>query len=95
MPAPGVNFRTIGGLLDFFIFLGPTPEDVVSEYTSLIGRPHLPPYWSLGFQLSRYGYDSLDNVKAAEERTRNCGIPMVGRIIELEKIMRTGRKITF
>ena len=47
-------------------------------WTQVIGRPYLPPYWSLGFQLCRYGYNSLDNLKAAVERTRNAGVPQVG-----------------
>lgn len=34
-PLPYVNFRTIGGILDFYFFLGPTPEDVVSQYTEV------------------------------------------------------------
>ncbi|KAB7495722.1 hypothetical protein Anas_05295 [Armadillidium nasatum] len=60
---PSVTIRTIGGILDFHFFLGPTPDDVTVQYTEFIGRPFLPPYWSLGFQLSRYGYNSLDNYK--------------------------------
>ena len=35
------------------------------------------PYWSLGFQLCRWGYDSLDNLKAAVDRTNAAGIPHV------------------
>ncbi|KAK8784613.1 hypothetical protein V5799_009024, partial [Amblyomma americanum] len=30
---PAVTFRTTGGVLDFYFFLGPTPEDVVMQYT--------------------------------------------------------------
>ncbi|RXG51052.1 hypothetical protein Avbf_13718, partial [Armadillidium vulgare] len=58
---PLLTIRTIGGVLDFHIFLGPSPEDVTMQYTKLIGRPFLPPYWALGFQLSRWGYGSLAN----------------------------------
>jgi len=72
-----VVFRTIGGILDFYVMTGPTPEEVTKQYTSLIGRSFLPPYWSLGFQQSRYGYNSLDNMKAAIARTKSCNIPLV------------------
>ena len=27
-PLPHITYRTIGGVLDFYIFMGPTPEDV-------------------------------------------------------------------
>jgi len=42
-----------------------------------VGHPVMPAYWSLGFQLSRYGYDNLANMQAAVERTRAAGIPQV------------------
>ena len=45
MPYPGITYRTIGGSLDFFVFLGPEPETVVQQYTSIIGTTVLPPYW--------------------------------------------------
>ena len=50
---PSLTIRTIGGILDFFVFLGPSPEQVIEQYTWLVGRSILPPYWSLVFQLSR------------------------------------------
>lgn len=31
-PAPAVTYRTIGGIFDFYVFLGDTPEQVVQEY---------------------------------------------------------------
>ncbi|XP_023648457.2 sucrase-isomaltase, intestinal isoform X1 [Paramormyrops kingsleyae] len=74
-PAPAVTYRTIGGVLDFYILLGNSPEAVVQEFLELIGRPMIPPYWSLGFQLSRWGYSSLDEVKQTVERNRAIGLP--------------------
>uniref|UniRef100_A0A8B9C9Z8 P-type domain-containing protein n=1 Tax=Anser brachyrhynchus TaxID=132585 RepID=A0A8B9C9Z8_9AVES len=65
-PNPSLTFRTIGGILDFYVFLGPTPENVVQQYTEAIGRPHMPAYWSLGFQLSRWGYGSIDVLKETD-----------------------------
>uniref|UniRef100_A0A8D2BBR7 Maltase n=1 Tax=Sciurus vulgaris TaxID=55149 RepID=A0A8D2BBR7_SCIVU len=74
-PAPALTYRTIGGILDFYVFLGNTPEQVVQEYLELIGRPFLPSYWSLGFQLSRRDYGGIDGLKKVVERTRGAGIP--------------------
>lgn len=34
-PAPAVTYRTIGGVLDFYILLGDTPEDIVQEFTQV------------------------------------------------------------
>ncbi|ELK27164.1 Sucrase-isomaltase, intestinal [Myotis davidii] len=74
-PSPSLTFRTIGGILDFYMFLGPTPENVIQQYTEAIGRPFMPPYWSLGFQLSRWGYNSIDVLEKTVERLRQYDIP--------------------
>lgn len=34
-PYPSLTFRTIGGIFDFYMFLGPTPENVVQQYTEV------------------------------------------------------------
>ncbi|KAL5515500.1 hypothetical protein EMCRGX_G000674 [Ephydatia muelleri] len=74
-PYPSITYRTIGGVLDFYFFLGPGPDQVIQQYTELIGRPFLPPYWSLGFHLSRWGYMTANNTLAVVERMRQKGIP--------------------
>lgn len=53
-PSPAITFRTIGGIFDIYFFLGPTPADVIKQYSEIVGKPFLPPYWSLGFHLCRY-----------------------------------------
>ncbi len=40
-----VTFRTIGGILDVYVMLGPSAAAVVGQYHEVIGRPHMPPYW--------------------------------------------------
>nr|XP_006826058.1 PREDICTED: sucrase-isomaltase, intestinal-like [Saccoglossus kowalevskii] len=77
-PTPALTYRTIGGILDFYFFLGPSPEDIVNQYTvEFTGPPMMPPYWALGFQLCKWGYESLDEVKGIVEDMRTHRIPHV------------------
>ncbi|CAF0745626.1 unnamed protein product [Didymodactylos carnosus] len=71
-----LTYRTIGGILDIFFFAGPTPEDVIQQYQHVIGNPYMPPYWALGFHLCRYGYNTLENMQAAVNRTISKNIPL-------------------
>jgi alpha-glucosidase len=61
-----------GGELDYYFFYGPEPAQVVEHYTELTGRPPLPPRWALGYQQSRWSYESEPVVRdlAAEFRRR-------------------------
>lgn len=74
-PTPAITFRTIGGIFDIYFFLGPTPADVVKQYSEIVGKPFMPPYWSLGFHLCRFGYGTLEKTKEVWNRTRAAGIP--------------------
>uniref|UniRef100_A0A8D8R499 Lysosomal alpha-glucosidase n=1 Tax=Cacopsylla melanoneura TaxID=428564 RepID=A0A8D8R499_9HEMI len=75
-PTSAITYRVIGGVLDFYFFLGDTPSEVIAQYLDLIGKPNLPPYWSLGFQISQYGWKNLDTVKTVLDRTVKAGIPL-------------------
>ncbi|KAF8789594.1 Maltase-glucoamylase like protein [Argiope bruennichi] len=94
LPAPAITFRSIGGIIDIFFFVGRDPEHTVKLYTSLVGKPVLPPFWALGFQLSRYGYNSLDNVKAVVERTRKAEIPQSVQFLDIDH-MENNRDFTY
>ncbi|XP_050403277.1 maltase-glucoamylase [Patella vulgata] len=83
-PLPMLIYKTIGGIFDIFFFLGPEPENVVQQYTTMIGKPYMPPYWSLGFQLSRYGYNSLNAMQEAVNRTRDAGIPHDVQVADID-----------
>ncbi|XP_027224882.2 sucrase-isomaltase, intestinal [Penaeus vannamei] len=72
---PALTLRSIGGIVDLHFFLGPSLEDINKQYTNMIGKPVFPPYWSLGFHLSRYGYGSTENVRVVRERMKAMGIP--------------------
>uniref|UniRef100_A0A8C9UM29 Sucrase-isomaltase, intestinal n=1 Tax=Spermophilus dauricus TaxID=99837 RepID=A0A8C9UM29_SPEDA len=74
-PTPALTYRTTGGILDFYVFLGPTPELVTQQYTEVIGRPVMVPYWSLGFQLCRYGYENDSEISSLYDEMVAAQIP--------------------
>ncbi|XP_077980261.1 lysosomal alpha-glucosidase-like [Glandiceps talaboti] len=75
-PAPALTWRTIGGILDFYVFTGPTPGEVIQQYIEVIGRPFMPPYWSLGFHLCRYGYGSTNKTREVWQSMLDAKIPL-------------------
>lgn len=74
-PTPAVTYRTIGGIVDLFFMMGPTPEAVVSQYHDVIGHAVMPPYWALGFHLCRWGYNSLNQTRYINDAVRAYGVP--------------------
>ncbi|MBR6469066.1 MAG: alpha-xylosidase, partial [Lachnospiraceae bacterium] len=47
-----VGFSVPGEELRYYFIYGPKPSDVMKGYTSLTGKPALPPAWSFGLWLS-------------------------------------------
>jgi len=62
-----------GGSL--YLFLGPTPADVVARFTELTGRMPLPPRWALGYHQSRYSYGSRAELERIAREFRRHKIP--------------------
>eukprot|EP01027_Heterolobosea_sp_BB2_P018479 GEZU01026024.1.p1 GENE.GEZU01026024.1~~GEZU01026024.1.p1 ORF type:complete len:326 (+),score=53.32 GEZU01026024.1:343-1320(+) len=71
-----IKYEVIGGVLDFYFFLGPSPKDVVAQYHQVIGTPHMPPYWALGWHQCRWGYHNLSETMEVVAQYANHSIPL-------------------
>lgn len=69
------SFGSEGGEINYYYFAGPDPKQVLSEYTALVGRSPLPPYWSLGYQQCRYSYYPEARVREMAATLRAKRIP--------------------
>ena len=71
-----LRFECVKGQLTYYVFTGPTVNDVVSQYTLLTGRMPMPPMWAMGYHQCRYSYmdeqDVLDTVRELRARSIPC-----------------------
>jgi alpha-glucosidase len=70
------TFTSEGGALDYYVFAGPHPKDVLTQYTHLVGRMPLPPKWALGYHQSRYSYETEQEVRELIDTFRKKHIPL-------------------
>ncbi|KNZ43807.1 hypothetical protein VP01_984g6 [Puccinia sorghi] len=89
------------GILDLFVFLGPSSTEIFSSFASLVGTTLLPPYFSIAYHQCRWNYFDIPldviwlDIEYAEEHKyfiwdkRHFPEPMK-MINELEA---TGRKV--
>ncbi|KAB2331337.1 glycoside hydrolase family 31 protein [Bacillus mesophilum] len=70
------SFSAEAGQLDYYVFAGPSPKDVLEQYTDITGRMPLPPKWSLGYHQSRYSYKSEQEVRDLVAAFKEKDIPL-------------------
>lgn len=70
------SFWAEGGQIDYFVLAGPTPKDVLEQYTTLTGRMPIPPKWALGYHQSRYSYETEQEVRELAATFMEKGIPV-------------------
>lgn len=71
-----VHFMSESGILDLFVFMGPTLARNMERYMSLVGRTALPQYFAIGYHQCRWNYWSDDDVKDVSRRFDDADIPM-------------------
>ena len=78
------SFGAVAGPIDYYIFLGPSPREVVESYAWLTGKPPLPPRWMLGFQQSRYTYTPEARLMEIANRLRADRIPADALYLDID-----------
>ncbi len=64
------------GNMDFYFIAGETLVEVVGAYTYLTGTTPLPQLFTLGYQQSRWGYESADDINFIVDNYRAANIPL-------------------
>mmetsp|Transcript_42155 Transcript_42155/g.48917 ORF Transcript_42155/g.48917 Transcript_42155/m.48917 type:complete len:632 (+) Transcript_42155:20-1915(+) len=71
-----INFKSIGGIIDVFAFMGTTADEVLYEYHRVIGTPFLPPLWALGFHQGSSGYKNETLARKSVDNYAKSNIPL-------------------
>lgn len=79
-----LNFKAIGGVLDFFAFIGENPEDVIKAYHQVIGVPYLPPFWALGFHQSSWQYNKTERLMEVADGYDKAEMPLEAIWLDIE-----------
>lgn len=73
---------------DLYIIDGDNPDQVVTEFRTLIGTSYIPPKWAFGYGQSRWSYMSSDEVKDVVNGHRNAGIPIDSVYLDIDYMER-------
>jgi alpha-D-xyloside xylohydrolase len=68
--------------VDYLVFVGDAPADVMSRYCDLTGYPPKFPDWASGFWQSKLRYESQEDVLSVAREYRRRGIPIAAIVID-------------
>ncbi|KAI1267994.1 putative alpha-glucosidase [Xylariaceae sp. FL1019] len=71
-----LEYNVLGGVLDFYFLAGPTPVDVARQYSEVVGKSAMMPYWGLGFHQCRYGMQDVYEVAEVVANYSAAAIPL-------------------
>jgi alpha-glucosidase len=77
------SFGARGGEMNYYFIYHKNVADIISSYTSLTGRMHMPPLWSLGYQQNRYSYYPETEVYRIAQTLREKKIPADGITLDI------------
>lgn len=69
--------------VSYYFVAGGDMENVLANYADLTGHQPLPPFWSMGYITSRFGYESRDQAENVIKNIRGVDIPLDGIVFDI------------
>jgi len=63
------------GVIDVYVFLGPTPKQLFKQYSGLTGTTELPPLFAIAYHQCRWNYNDETDVQKVDEGFDTHDIP--------------------
>ncbi|CAO3564059.1 unnamed protein product [Mortierella alpina] len=74
-PTTKTHWISEAGVLDLFVFLGPTQRDIFRQYSSLVGTTALPQAFSIAYHQCRWNYNNQQDVAEVDAGFDEHDIP--------------------
>lgn len=71
-----LEYDTIGGIIDLYFVSGPTPVEAAQQYSEVVGKSAMMPYWGFGFHQCRYGMRDVYEVAEVVANYSQANIPL-------------------
>ena len=81
-----LSHKSIGGIIDYYIIVDNSPENVLRDIHYLIGKPILPPYWALGNHQCRWGFKNFSQFKNVYETYKKKEISIDGMWTDIDSM---------
>jgi alpha 1,3-glucosidase len=75
VPQTDTRWVSESGIIDVFIMLGPRPYDVFRQYSTLTGKPALPPLFSVAYHQCRWNYNDEEDVANVDSQLDQHDFP--------------------
>lgn len=59
-------------------------SDITHQFRELIGQSYIPPFWAFGFQQSRWGYKTENDVKDVVKKYTEANIPLDSVCLDID-----------
>jgi alpha-glucosidase len=70
--------------VEFYVFEGPSIEEVIERYDEVTGKPFLPPEWAFGYMISRYSYYPQDKIVELVDLLQKEGIKVTSVFLDID-----------
>lgn len=71
-----LSYITIGGQIEAYFIMHGTAKQVIAQYHNIIGKPYLPPFWSLGWQQASWKYKTQEDVQFMIDSYKEDNFPL-------------------
>lgn len=69
---------------EWYIITGEGVLDIVKQFRCAIGKSYVPPQWAFGYQQSRWGYQTADEIRSVINGYRRRDIPLDSVYLDID-----------